>query len=228
MEDSSTYSSLPRCAVVRYRREGNKVHWTPCGPPASAVAARVKNFEDAFALEEFSSQALDSKRSYPIRLPTGGEVPHAVSKSNRFGWFGWKRTTPRKRSNFGSSVSERVLKDVEVGPRKMRSLKYGGRRQRSCGVGWSPEPSVRSSKSSTYGVESDRSGYVMYKYDERREVEESVSEDEDQVESILYRSWQSIRRQLKKLTARNRREFDFDAPRFEDDNRYHCRQAYAY
>ncbi len=230
MEDSSsTHSSLPRCAVVRYRREGNKVHWTPCGPPASPVAARVRNFEDAFELEEFSSRALNSNRSYPIVLPSGGDIPLAVARPNRFGWLNWKKST-RKQSNFAHSSSDRNWKeDLGTGPRKMRTAPYS-RRQRSYGFPWSREPSALSSKSSFFGgVESERSGYMRYNYDNRYTEDDRPPPPELRtVETGFYRKFQSLKRRLGKLAGRNKREFDFEDRRFQDDNRYHFWNVDAY
>lgn len=50
-------STLPRCAVVNFRREGDVVRWTPrARENTGGMAARVRNFDDAFQLEELSSR----------------------------------------------------------------------------------------------------------------------------------------------------------------------------
>lgn len=51
--------SLPRCAVLNYRKEGDLVHWNSCVlRNYGGIAARVRNFDEAFELEEFSSQQI--------------------------------------------------------------------------------------------------------------------------------------------------------------------------
>lgn len=51
--------SLPRCAVVSFRKDGDSVHWLPAAPSNSGgLGARVRGFDSAFELEEFSSRAL--------------------------------------------------------------------------------------------------------------------------------------------------------------------------
>ena len=50
-------SSLPRCAVVNFRRDGDQVHVTPRAYRNNGgMACRVLKFEDAFQLEELSSR----------------------------------------------------------------------------------------------------------------------------------------------------------------------------
>ena len=49
--------SLPRCAVVNFCREGDVVRWTPrARENTGGMAARVRDFDDAFQLEELSSR----------------------------------------------------------------------------------------------------------------------------------------------------------------------------
>lgn len=63
-----TLRSLPRCGVVRFRREGDTVQWAPrVTSNTSGLAARVLCFEEAFMLEEFSSRALGSLRASAAR-----------------------------------------------------------------------------------------------------------------------------------------------------------------
>lgn len=50
-------TQLPRCAVVNFRRDGNVLRWTPrARENTGGMAARVKDFDDAFQLEELSSR----------------------------------------------------------------------------------------------------------------------------------------------------------------------------
>lgn len=54
---SMSKSSLPRCAVVNFRRDGDQVHVTPRAYRNNGgMACRVLKFEDAFQLEELSSR----------------------------------------------------------------------------------------------------------------------------------------------------------------------------
>lgn len=55
--DLARKSSLPRCAVVHFRREGDVVRWTPrARENTGGMAARTRDFDDAFQLEELSSR----------------------------------------------------------------------------------------------------------------------------------------------------------------------------
>lgn len=55
---SSSYkSSLPRCAVVNFTKDGHLIKWTPrARENTGGMAARVRDFDDAFQLEELSSR----------------------------------------------------------------------------------------------------------------------------------------------------------------------------
>lgn len=54
---SMSRASLPRCAVVNFCRDGDVVRWTPrARENTGGMAARVRDFDDAFQLEELSSR----------------------------------------------------------------------------------------------------------------------------------------------------------------------------
>lgn len=60
--------SLPRCAVVNFCREGDIVRWTPrARENTGGMAARVKDFDDAFQLEELSSRTFGLSQNFRRR-----------------------------------------------------------------------------------------------------------------------------------------------------------------
>lgn len=106
---TSTSPSLPRCAVVRYHREGGKVHWIPCNTTTtSSVAARVRDFDNAFELEQYSSRAV----GIPLKSITNSrltqihdtvssptlQTPTSPSKPPRFPWRNWRKTQRKCKS----------------------------------------------------------------------------------------------------------------------------------